>query len=665
MKPATPPHLRFPRLRRVEFESFSLFAQQPNVSLAIAPGVTCLAGANGIGKSTFLATVDYALTGRVPLPVRAYSSADEYYRASSHFPRAYFEGRIAENDRATAAVSVEFELGDEIFQLTRGLFDPDGLRALMITKRPAKAKKELIEVDGSEFSDTERQTQYATRLTSAMGLKSFDQFVFLQHFVLTFDESRNLLFWNEKALEAALFVAFADTPDKQAAADRSRRDMERAESLGRNLKWQSLQVRKRMDAIEEALGAQASTDFAQLETTYKALELERTNTLKAVEEAEAKASDHDLALANATAELLALRNEYAKAFARFVGERTAALQHPAVLEATTERRCVVCGTAGQAVADAVRQKVTSSICPLCDTVLAAAGAGGADFSELKSIDETIAAARKRMESVSAGRDRLSADREEARRRATAAAAALREFEDRHADVARRVQGADAAQAGGAQEELTRLTTELKTLLQASREHYQARERHKTVLQRLQRELEQHYRAAEEQFVPIFRTLAEHFIGFDLDIAAERRLAGFALVLELRSTRRRVEHQLSESQRFFLDIALRMALAQFVSGKEAPAALYIDTPEGSLDIAYEARAGEMFAEFVKRGHDIVMTANINTSQLLKKLAAKCGASRMTLVRMTDWTDLSDVQMQEEDLFREAYAGIEKELRAGGQ
>lgn len=126
----------------------------------------------------------------------------------------------------------------------------------------------------------------------------------------------------------------------------------------------------------------------------------------------------------ATAELLALRNEYAKAFARFVGERAAALQHPA---ATTERRCVACGTTGQAVADAVQKKVTSNICPLCDTALAAAGAGGADSSELKSVDEKIAAARKRMESVSAGRDRLSVDREEARRHATAAAAALREL----------------------------------------------------------------------------------------------------------------------------------------------------------------------------------------------------------------------------------------------
>ena len=166
-------------------------------------------------------------------------------------------------------------------------------------------------------------------------------------------------------------------------------------------------------------------------------------------------------------------------------------------------------------------------------------------------------------------------------------------------------------------------------------------------------------------MPLFRKLAEHFIGFDLDIAAERRGDGFGLVLEFKSTRRRGQHQLSESQRFFLDIALRMALAQFVSAPEGTAPLYVDTPEGSLDIAYEARAGEMFAQFVKSGHDIVMTANINTSQLLKKLARICGTSRMTLVRMTEWTDLSEVQMEEDSLFRDAYNGIEEELRSGGR
>ena len=107
----------------------------------------------------------------------------------------------------------------------------------------------------------------------------------------------------------------------------------------------------------------------------------------------------------------------------------------------------------------------------------------------------------------------------------------------------------------------------------------------------------------------------------------------------------------------------MAMAQFMSNKQSPATLLIDTPEGSLDIAYESRAGEMFAQFVNGGHRMVMTANINSSQLLQKLARECGEKRMTLARMTTWTDLSEVQVQESDLFRDAYATIEKELRGG--
>jgi len=662
MKKEPRPRLLFPRLRHVDFASFSLFGQQPNVGLRFSPGVTCLAGANGIGKSTFLASVSFALTGRVPMPTRSYSSADEYYRESSFFPAVYFEGRINEEDRATASISVELEIGSHFLKLTRGFFDPDGLRALSI--RRSNDNDNPVELDGSNLSDTERQLRYAEWITEAVGLRSFDQFVFLQHFVLTFDESRNLLFWNGKALEAALFIAFGAKPEQQASADRSRREMERADSLGRNFKWQSLQVRKRIEAIQESLGAETSDDFAQLEATFRALEVERTSAIEAAEEANSKAADKDLALANASAELLALRNEYAKAFARHVGERSVAAHHPLVLEAITEKHCAVCGATGTLVAEIVQRRIDSHGCPFCESPLGKRREPAADFEALRSLDTKIAAARRRMESVNAARARVSASRDEASRRAALATAALREFEEKNTSVAQRVKGAEAS-AAGVQEELARLGVELKTLLAASKENYQVRDRHKASLQRLQRDLEQQYKAAEEEFVPLFRKLAERFIGFDLDIAVERGITSFSLILELRSTRRRVFHQLSESQRFFLDIALRMALAQFVLGQKSPAPIYIDTPEGALDIAYEARAGEMFGQFVAGGHDIVMTANINTSQLLKKLAAMCGASRMTLVRMTEWTDLSEVQMQAESLFREAYGGIEKELLKGGR
>ena len=166
---------------------------------------------------------------------------------------------------------------------------------------------------------------------------------------------------------------------------------------------------------------------------------------------------------------------------------------------------------------------------------------------------------------------------------------------------------------------------------------------------------------------VLQQFAKLFIGVAMDIKMEYSTAldstGLRLVLEMQGTTRRQTHQLSESQRFFLDIALRMALAQYMSDPGAKACLFIDTPEGSLDIAYESRAGEMFARFVGNGHHVIMTANINSSQMLRKMALSCGTRRMTLHRMTSWAQLSSIQQDEEHLFNEAYDFIEQALQEG--
>jgi hypothetical protein len=90
-------------------------------------------------------------------------------------------------------------------------------------------------------------------------------------------------------------------------------------------------------------------------------------------------------------------------------------------------------------------------------------------------------------------------------------------------------------------------------------------------------------------------------------------------------------------------------------------MFIDTPEGSLDIAYEKRAGDMLAKFAQAGHQIIMTANLNSSQLLLALARQCGQTGMQLCRMTDWAELSVVQQEEEALFDKAYADIEAAMK----
>lgn len=56
----------------------------------------------------------------------------------------------------------------------------------------------------------------------------------------------------------------------------------------------------------------------------------------------------------------------------------------------------------------------------------------------------------------------------------------------------------------------------------------------------------------------------------------------------------------------------------------------------------------------------MTANLRSSKLIERLAERSGEAGMQMVRMTDWTDLTDVQLAEEALFEKAYEDIEKAL-----
>jgi hypothetical protein len=102
----------------------------------------------------------------------------------------------------------------------------------------------------------------------------------------------------------------------------------------------------------------------------------------------------------------------------------------------------------------------------------------------------------------------------------------------------------------------------------------------------------------------------------------------------------------------------MAFAQFASPKGAGAPLYIDTPEGSLDLAYEDQAGQMIAKFAHEGHRVLMTANINTSQLLNSIASNSRKSGFGIQRLYRWTEMSGVQEKQESKFNKTLDSLEK-------
>ena len=178
-------------------------------------------------------------------------------------------------------------------------------------------------------------------------------------------------------------------------------------------------------------------------------------------------------------------------------------------------------------------------------------------------------------------------------------------------------------------------------------------------------LEKIYRRVQVDFLPIFKKFAKEFTGLDLDMTlvsvTDDGRKMFKFILQIDDTNRDNEFELSESQRFFIDIALRMAIVTFVCSKTtASASMLIDTPEGSLDIAYETNAGSMFYEYIAANQKMIITANLNSSGLIQTLAGKTKFEKFELISMLKWAKLSSVQNTHFELFERSISTIESKL-----
>lgn len=660
---STSTHSRFawPRLEHVQLHAFSLYSRDPNVGLKLRPGVVCLAGANGIGKSTFLSTVNYALTGAVPEPRREFLSTAAYFIKAKDYTRSFFDGRITEGDRNDAAVSVQFSVRGRRYAIKRGLFSVGALESLCIHQDGQL-------VHSSEGATAEHNEQhYRDDLCKTIGLSSFDQFVMLQHFLFTFDESRHLVFWDSDVSAALLHVCFGGDPEEAGRADWLHREMEKASSRGRNFQYQATNLNKRIETLEASVNG--ATDSAiegdEAEARHMALTAACESAVAERDEAESLVNEAELKVMSTSAEVISLRAAYGKAFEQFMTGGSSPERHPLVSSAIADCRCPVCQNEGVHIAQVIQAKLQATTCPLCSSSIAPTVPDTTSSAELTRLDSELATAKRKLDEAVHAKARLSALLVTRREVAMATRAALEEFEQANRAALELMRGRLALLDGPLAKTMESFK-EARRDLQGQRDlAYADRDKHRSELRELRRTLELRYLQAEAEFVPRFKSLARSFLGMDLDIAlvtGGTSGVGVQLQIEVRGNARRKESQLSESQRFFVDIALRMALAQHISHPEALATLFIDTPEGSLDIAYEKRAGQMFADFVASGHDLLMTANINSSRLLKTLAEICTTTRMAIVQMTHWTELSDVQQASSDLFIEAFSEIDQALHA---
>lgn len=640
----------FPIIKKIKIQNFSLYKKADFLDIDLDKNVFCLAGANGLGKSTFITIINYALTGIVKNPNRKFTQYNEipkFYNQSKGFAATYFDGRVIEEDIELAEVTVEFTIGKFNYKITRGFFEPDELRFFSKT-----SQDESIEsTENMSFSDI--NDLYKTNFTNDVNLYQFDQFVFLQSYVFTFDETHQLLFWDESLMERVLYLFFGVDSDKAKTADKLRKEFNKADSDARNLQWQITKTRNELNSIKKNMLSADINDAKNIEIVeiHKSLIEESDAINSEITKNVVEIKECDLNISNLSLMASSLRSEYEFIFKQSLKEDIPIEKNQTIIAILNELKGRIYSS--KDFSDLI-EKLVSEIKKQQEESQSEK-TNEQYFDELRKIDEKLSQISNDISSFQSRKDRLLQRENELLIALKNVGFKIDEIEKDNFETIKSINNLRSNNQLDAV-----VKTYESSIAQYSNkkdETYEKRNKVRKELDVLELELNEAFVEAESLFIPIFNSYAKNFLGLNITIGLTTNTKGASLFLDIENSKRKDSYQLSESQRYFIDIALRMALIELSTNS---ATFLIDTPEGSLDIAYESRAGKMLGDFAKQNHKLIMTANINSSQLLLELADICKDTGMKIERMTNWTILSDVQQQESQRIEDAYNVIEQIL-----
>lgn len=649
----------FLSLEKVIIRNFSLYSKNNKiheVNEEIPSGVYCLAGANGLGKTTFLNAINYGLTGIVLQPGKEVFSPGEIVSSNKKYTEKYFSGRIKERNKKDAEIELLFRVNNKIFKIIRGFFEREELRHLEFYSK--QNNKKVSHYTERDKSPQDLNSAFQKLLAKEVGFEKFEYFLFYQLYILTFDENRRMIFWDDRASAHTMAIAFNQNPEDTDKIIDLKRAIERHDSNGRNTRWQATQVKNKIEEITKSGNKRKIQNIQKLEDEYNKL---HQLFVKSEKEYNNVKAELDTLLKNQSylnSEIMQLKIQHSKLFSQYSKPRSILVDNSHVQLSLKKQTCCLCGSHGAPIAESIEKNIHKEKCPLCSTSIN----NGNNKEQTKLLKQIEAADSKLYEK----NQKLENNIFEIEGKQSELEIAELDYQKAEKKIEKLKEDyPDISFKGTGKSDIDSLIETYQKQFKAydleSKSEYKKRDATTAEYSKLLKKIEISYREAETAFVPTFKKLAKSFIGLDLNVKLVRSDKDIKLVLELLDTARTESSQLSESQRFFLDIALRMALSIYLAKNHGKGSMFIDTPEGSLDIAYESRVGNMFAEYVKDyNQNLMITANINASQLLISLAEKCGNQHMKFKRMLDWVDPNPIQKQGEHLFEKVYKNIETAL-----
>jgi len=623
--------IHFPVVDHIQICGYRLFPggdQEPGLSFLVKPGISIIAGVNGLGKTTLIETIFRLIVGPFELPKLENSARFGSTARVKETPwparREFFTRRVA--DRAAAATAkLRFRIGDRAFEVERALSD-----CRLLTASVDGVPIDMI--DGFE-------TAYKDLIVGSAGLGSFVDFLTMVKFLTFFNEDRRDILWDDQAQRQFFRILFASPAISQEWVQHEAQ-IGSADSSARSASAYAFRLEKDIEALVEALETNAGVT-AELAAAQALLDadLERREELerkseglkKQIADTSRQTERAKLAEDGARRQLEELRyTALERLFPSLDDTARYILTH-----LFADAHCLACGADSEDEILRLEKAISDGICAVCGAPPAqqhrTAGADGivpVHKVEQKMLDRALEAVAN-----------AAIERE-------ASATAERSFRDqaeelnveldrvsRSIDERRLANATLRARLPPDPEEIAEKKKALANARSSQQQYEKERARAERKYQLLLNQTEELFRAAAVRVAHRFQRFATAFLEEECSLSfrlvedrpsqsgarfmyPSLKFEMSAAAFETKQFRERPD-DVSESQREFVDLAFRMALMEAASNDQA-ATLIIETPEASLDAIFMRKAGTMLRAFAEDERRIVVTSNLTSSVMVPSL-----------------------------------------------
>lgn len=660
-----------PELLSINIKNYTLYPNGLDYSYDFVKGINLIIGGNGMGKTTFVNIIKYAILG---LYKGKYDLSRTYQGRPILKRQMYFDNYFSNRMDSTIqvngipTVSLKMRINGSIVDVTRTL---DVVSLVLLKVNGVEEQGEIInQVKYEKLSDKEKKKTLLYRYEEIIREKTnldFDDLIFFVNDILFFGENHKTILWKgddaDLDVQDELFNKYFNDPELDRQRQEAQRKWKYFDSLSRHRS-------EDMRAINKVLNSMTSSDgkdsviVNKEEKSLKVIELKNQDEvavkkIKSIQKERNFRIHESSLLQNEVNSLTMKADEVDRTFQELeekmssrIWERLNPNYSLFMQNIQMNHVCPICNQKSEDLFLRVEKDVNT--CFACGNKITVGDKSDSRLKyelvrqQRKELYQSINAKKRKIHEIDMQIAQLDTEFAKADLERRKLQMSIREFEYESA-----LENSDKNSIQPFLDEINRLKAEKE-------DNQRKSEQQKALAEKISSQIEATITENVQRFSEIFSSFAGKFLGVKCSLTFERPRNGsnikrFYPVIDGKP--RYSDEEMSESQRFFIDHSFRMSILTFFY--TTPAFYIVETPDSSLDISYENNAAEVFVEFLKKPNSVIITSNLNNSLFVNHLLDE-KETAVSMVGLLDIAKQSVIQNTSKEL-KNIYNNIKNRLQ----